>query len=644
MNKNLEVALQYASWGWHVLPVQSNSKVPDCHKGVHEATNDINKITAWFANNPDLNVGVAAGKISNIIVFDIDPRNGGEESFAQWCKEYGVVPDGVMQLTAGGGYHHIARYQENIRSCKLADGIDLLSDGRYFLAYPSKINDKSYQWEGSSDPFDGVVPFEIPNTWLYGMQVRRAMHKERIQSTSANDIIEGGRNDALTSLAGSMRHIGMTAKAIFEAINATNNERCSPPLPHSEIVQIVNSVCRYESDTDLALTMALGTESANLLLAKYADKDSDYFLTQATSYISQPSPINWIIRHWLPSYSVAMLFGESGVGKSFIALDMACSIATGKDWHGIKTKQGKVVYMAGEGNYGMRQRIASWCKKHSIYELDNLYISNRAIDLDDKNGNAALKVIDAVREITENDVSLVIIDTLNNHMFGDENKAQDTRDMIMKAKIIGEELKATVCFVHHSGVSEDAKHRLRGSSAWKGALDTSILVKRAGSKDDNMIGVICDKMKDAEKPVDIYGSLEYVNIGWRDDENEEIKGACFVVDASYEPKNIEKKDSKVDLYFKDFTSAWLSVGKPLDDEGYPWITKSALREYLIKSKRYASDASVEANLKPSDKNKFINTLLLAEILDVIYSQDGKKNVVLGFKITNDYYANSIKLL
>lgn len=178
---NLEVALTYASWGWKVLPLLKDGKEPACAHGVHDATDDPEQIRRWFTSKPELNLGVAAGQASGLVVYDIDPRNGGLDSWDEWTAKHGDLPDGIAALTAGGGFHYLASYEDGIKSCKLLDGVDLLANGRYFVAYPSKINGKTYQWEASSDPFDGVAPTSTPPNWLALMQ---PIKKERTDRKS----------------------------------------------------------------------------------------------------------------------------------------------------------------------------------------------------------------------------------------------------------------------------------------------------------------------------------------------------------------------------------------------------------------------------------------------------------------------------
>lgn len=63
------------------------------------------------------------------------------------------------------------------------------------------------------------------------------------------EIPVGSRNNALTSLAGSMRHRGMGEEAIAAALLVVNRERCKPPLPEVEVRAVAGSVMRYVPGT-----------------------------------------------------------------------------------------------------------------------------------------------------------------------------------------------------------------------------------------------------------------------------------------------------------------------------------------------------------------------------------------------------------
>ena len=81
---------------------------------------------------------------------------------------------------------------------------------------------------------------------------------------------------------------------------------------------------------------------------------------------------SFVIKGLIPECSFASIYGPSGSFKSFLALDWACHIATGKDWDGHKVKQGAVLYVAGEGGFGVTQRVRAWELQHKVNNLDNL--------------------------------------------------------------------------------------------------------------------------------------------------------------------------------------------------------------------------------------------------------------------------------
>src|SRR5690349_19680344 len=69
-----------------------------------------------------------------------------------------------------------------------------------------------------------------------------------------------------------------------------------------------------------------------------------------------PEPV-WLLEPLLPSGAVAMLYGPSGVGKSFIAMAWAHAIAHGLSWLGRNVRKGSVIYVAGEGGAGLGPRL-----------------------------------------------------------------------------------------------------------------------------------------------------------------------------------------------------------------------------------------------------------------------------------------------
>jgi hypothetical protein len=314
----LDAALSYASWGWHVLPLIPNDKRPASAHGVHDATTDADQIKRWWAQNPNYNIGIAAGEKSGIVVFDIDPRNGGDESWDDFTTEHGAVPDGICQLTAGGGQHYIAQWRDGLKSCELRKGVDFLAGGRYFVVAPSSVNEREYAWEASGDPADGISPFVIPESWRAAMAVRKV-----IVSATDGELITGNRNAGLASLAGSMRRNGFSSSEIYAAISAANTERCDIPLPLSDVKRIAESIARYEPEHDLGASVALGDAAAETILKDQPKHPLAVFVDYDMGNI----PAQEYVLDGLIQSGVVLIAGSAGAGKTTQLVPIATRVA-----------------------------------------------------------------------------------------------------------------------------------------------------------------------------------------------------------------------------------------------------------------------------------------------------------------------------
>jgi len=210
--------------------------------------------------------------------------------------------------------------------------------------------------------------------------------------------------------------------------------------------------------------------------------------------LTRTTSVKWVLRGAYPQESTNGLVGAPGNFKSFVALDQVLCIVTGRDWHGHPVTQGPVIYIAGEGNFGLSARVRAWMLHHEIdpgAEIP-LYLSSCGISVLDSKEMAVLQSeIDAVTVACGRPPVLLVIDTLARAFAGgDENSAKDMSAFI--AHLDGLHPPCAKLIIHHSG--HGAQGRGRGSSAWTAALDSEFsLEKRA----DGLIEMSCKKMKDA---------------------------------------------------------------------------------------------------------------------------------------------------
>jgi len=292
------------------------------------------------------------------------------------------------------------------------------------------------------------------------------------------------------------------------------------------------------------------------------------YLIHADGFSEQPAPISWLVKHWIQDQALVMVHGPSGGGKTFVTLDWMLHIASGKaSWFGHKVRAGNMVYLAGEGHHGLRSRIAAWKHHNNVTSL-NMWVSKSGVDLNTAEGY--LKVLEAVRALKIKP-SVITVDTLHRFMAGDENSAQDAKTMLDACAALMQEFDCTVILVHHTGVSDEAQHRARGSSAWRGALDIEISV--VPSKPGKPMEIIQRKSKDAEMAHTVYVELESVAIpNWFDEDGEQVTSAVVVKGEA--PESAKKTNAG----FVSFEKAWWTSGAE-DRGGAPYLTRSALVDY-----------------------------------------------------------------
>jgi hypothetical protein len=207
-------------------------------------------------------------------------------------------------------------------------------------------------------------------------------------------------------------------------------------------------------------------------------------LYSADDLLKMPPP-SWLVDGIVPASGLSILYGESGTGKSFIALDWALCVATGLPWFGHEVKRRPVVYVAAEGKAGLGVRVRAWSYAHGLRDLSLVRFLPEAVNLRD-----AATIAKARRTLADlpERPGLLVVDTVARTMPGaDENAAKDMGEFI--TGLDGLRHEDAALGVHHSG--RDAKHE-RGSTALRGAAD--MMCKAARERD--RVTLSCDKMKD----------------------------------------------------------------------------------------------------------------------------------------------------
>jgi phage/plasmid primase-like uncharacterized protein len=362
------------------------------------------------------------------------------------------------------------------------------------------------------------------------------------------------------------------------------------------------------------------------LLALLQPKTDDW-LVSADEFSVRPAPIRWLVKKWIQSNALLMVHGPSGAGKSFVVLDWCLRIASGIDkWAGLNVRNGTVIYLAGEGHYGIKARIAAWKHFHNI-EKTNMWLSRDGCELNMPHGYQM--VVDHIRAIP-NKPDLIVVDTLHRFLNGDENSSQDAGTMLNACNGLMKEFDCSVLLVHHTGVSEEAQHRARGSSAWRGALDVEISV--VPGAENAPIQLIQRKQKDGELEEPVWLDLQSVSIpGWYDEDGEQVTSAV-IVESAAPPK--AQKDSKLAGFMKLFERAWFASGQETVGNR-PYVSRKAMLDFLTNNDGNTEEAAKNM-IKPSHMNRFIGCLINSQIIETAEEENG-----VGWRVCDNTFTSAL---
>ncbi len=275
-NPLLTAALRYAEvLSWAVFPCRPKGKAPLTANGFKDASKDRNQILEWWTEWPDANIAVATGAVSGITVLDVDvkPWKGkhGDVTLKALMEECGELPLTPRQRTWSGGTHYAFAYAPGVRNSvgRVGADLDIRGDGGYIVLEPSSVEEDkrtgTYAWDRLSNPFDQPLP-PMPE-WLLervksaGATTGKTAFKPA-RAVPITEICQHSRNEALASLAGTMRRRDAGEEAVRQALLATNVEY-TEPLPEAEVESIVSSAMRNFAPAEVDDLDARWTDKAN---------------------------------------------------------------------------------------------------------------------------------------------------------------------------------------------------------------------------------------------------------------------------------------------------------------------------------------------------------------------------------------------
>lgn len=573
MASNLKQALAYLEYGWAVIPITTSGKrkAPLCEwHDYHHKLPTKAEVTKWWTQWPNAGIGVVTGKVSNLLVVDVDPD----------CKDPGALkkyaPTGLVSKTGRGGCHLFYEYPHQYTTVPnrvgIIPGVDIRCDGGYAILPPSRHeNGNIYQWDmgdsPSTLPIDMVEDIVIPPK----KQQEKADGDEKpawISELLAKGLSEGGRNDACAKIAGYFAGKKI-AKDITKELLEEWNKKNTPPLDYKELSTTIDSVYKTEwrkeqnnqgkdttkGTTDKDTSPILQVKSLSDMSLKYGDVT-----------------LEWLIPEWINKATIAFMVAAPESYKTWTAFDIAVSIATGLPFFGKYPVEqtGPVLIFQQEDHFGsitdrlcfvlqqkmgLSRTMGPTMKEVAIDILPDVPIhvdESRSLRFDNERSMWELEqLIKDMRPL------LVIIDPLYSTI-SNENYFNDAVEKMFILKHLRDRYGVTFLICHHTNKAANKKqkgddamdrHDMYGSQLMNGFMESGIQIRPG---DDHTTKRIKRHFKAAENPklIDVQFEIQTKQYPYKYQINEfEVQvdleeGAEDIIQVLAADGIIEKIDSK----------------------------------------------------------------------------------------------------
>lgn len=533
----LEHALKYWTMGWSVIPIHTIKKGkcscgsancnspgkhprPDGWTAYQKRRPTKAEVKAWWKKWPDANIAVITGKISGIVVIDVDDTK-------QYKPMFDRAKTARTATTGSGGKHLFYQYPDNVEllgnRAGFIKGVDFRGDGGYVVLPPS--NHKSgndYKWSFTQQP--GKLPKDLVKQLSNDPSERSkdATGKERywLDDLLQNGPAEGERNSSVTKLAGYYAGKGLPEDVCLSTIEQWAENRMpgyGRDFTYKELVTTVRSV--YRTDTRRGKPRRFDSSGA-----KESDDDRevstvfesltlDRFLSKFGSH-----KVKWAISGWLPVETIQFIIAAPESFKTWILLDYAISLAGGKDFLGNypveKAATGTVLVVQQEDHHGQTaERMASIiCTKYGLTKpvrgkgrvkvtlppsLPIFIHTEASLRVDD------IDIMDALEDfIVTHKIKYVFIDPLYSFIKL-TNYGADSVQALMRLKELRTRYGVTFILAHHtSKKGKDTRDKEKnqdvedmqidreegwGSQLINGFIESGIQIRK--SKFDNVIAL-----------------------------------------------------------------------------------------------------------------------------------------------------------
>lgn len=480
----LKAASELLREGFSVIPLTTRGKDPRVKWAkYHTDVPTEADLVAWWREYPMSNVGIVTGRVSNIVVVDVDPKRGG--NYMSFLDRF---PTDTIVRTGGGGYHLYYRYPTGVQHVPnrvdFEPGLDLRADGGLVVAPPSiHETGNEYAWVSKGRPS------VLPNIFARDIIEQSKNERGWISDLMAKGAPMGQRNDACAKLAGYFASTSVPLD-IATATILLWNERNFPPLPEKEVVKTVDSVYQTEHRRQ--------QRAPDPTIASHLKNYKGFALMDFVSYMDvfADKGVDWTIQDWLPQSTIAFAISPPGSFKTWLTFDACISVATGSPFLGkFKVHDPGPVFLVQQEDYHgqtqnrldiiARSKFAMGMKNVMSPDPDDFEMKmppkipifihpDRKLRFSDKTAIDGLEA--AIADIRP---KLVVIDPL--YSAGDTTDYMaKTATQMLALKTFRDRYGCSFLVVHHTkkGADGEDRERLWGSSFLNAFIETGWQVSK----------------------------------------------------------------------------------------------------------------------------------------------------------------------
>lgn len=463
----IDYAIEYVDSGWSVLPVKPEEKRPYMTNWLQymktKATKD--KVMDWFTKLSGAGIGIVTGKISNLVVLDI-------ESYCTIPIETLLekYPTQMVSRTGSGGYHLFYQYPVGVGNVSnrvgIFEGADLRADGG-FIVLPPTVHPSGNQYEWIKRGIPGVFPKPFLD-----IQAKPTAQNENWIKEALRGVTEGSRNDTCARLAGYFFKKGMSAD-IVEVLLMEWNERNDPPMPVKEVRTVIKSIEKSHVGAGTQFTRVEYDDSTN------GEEQSTFDVMKMSDYVKGygGDGVSWLVNDWLPDKSITFIISPPESYKTWLLLDLAVSVATGTPFLGsfdVLQTGATLIIQQEDSHTGLTDRIAlimeqklgvmpklegkSW-EVPKMPDIPVYIHPSRQLRFDDGRVLAEMeKQIEIIKP------KVILIDPLYSTTSGVDNYMADLANKMMVLKTWRDKYGCSFVIAHHSKKNLDPDSTAREDS------------------------------------------------------------------------------------------------------------------------------------------------------------------------------------